>query len=68
MLYTVENTIEVGMPVYVYVNGNQVLNAISADTDNGVVVYAPEPVRVKKNSDVVYTRKLRGKVTVVPVG
>jgi len=67
MLYTVENTIEVGMPVYVYVNGNQVLNAISADTDKGVVFYVPEPIRVKKNSDVIYTRKLRGNVTVVPV-
>lgn len=64
MIYTVANTIGIGKPVRVFVNGNEVESAVSADTGKGVVVYAPKPYRAAKGKDYVYTRKLRGKVTV----
>ena len=66
MLYTVANTIEIGKPLRVFVNGNEVESVVSADTEKGVVVYAPKPYRAAKGKDYVYTRKLRGKVTVEP--
>jgi hypothetical protein len=49
----------------VFVNGIKVDGVCWADTMRGMVVYYPEPVRVKKNSDRVYSRKLRGHVEVV---
>lgn len=64
MIYTTANTSELGRPAKVFVNGNEVDLAISADTDKGEVIYVPQPVRAKKNSDFVYSRQLRGKVTV----
>lgn len=66
MIYTFANTIEVGKPVRVFVNGNEVDSAVSADTDKGIVVYAPKPYRAAKGKDYVHTRRLRGKVTVEP--
>ena len=67
MIYTTANTVKIGKPVRAFVNGNEVENAISADTTRGVVVYVPQPIRVKKGDDyILYTRKLRGKVTVEP--
>lgn len=67
MLYTVENTVDAGRPVRVYVDGNEVEMVLSADTDKGVVVCLSDPMRLKKNSDEFCTRELRGKVTVVHV-
>ena len=67
MIYTFQNTVEIGKPVRVYVNGNEVEKVVMADTEKGVVEYTPVPARVKKNSDELYTRKLRGVVTVVPM-
>lgn len=67
MIYTFQNTVEIGKPVRVYVNGNEVKEAVMADTEKGVVEYIPTPIRAKKNSDELYTRKLRGVVTVVPM-
>ena len=64
MIYTVENTIMAGKAARVFVNGNEVSQVIRADDQKGEVTYVPEPVRLKKGSDEVYTRKLRGKVTV----
>jgi hypothetical protein len=49
----------------VFVNGNKIDSVVFADTKNGVVIFMPKPYRIKKNSDGVYTRKLRGVVTVV---
>jgi len=66
MIYTIANTVKIGKPVRVFVNDNEVENAMSADTSRGVVVYVPQPIRVKKGADYIYTRKLRGKVTVEP--
>lgn len=51
-------------PRRVFVNGNEIDGVIFADTAKGVVEFVPPPARVKKNSDTVYTRKLRGSVTV----
>lgn len=48
----------------VLVNGNPVDWALWADTQRGLVCYAPQPVKVKRNSDEIYTRMLRGQVTV----
>lgn len=67
MIYTAANTIEIGKPMRVYVNGNEVEGVISADTEKGVVVYAPKPYRVEKGKDYLYTREMRGKVTVEPI-
>lgn len=64
MIYTVENTSEIGRPVRVFVNGNEVDSAVYADTVKGVVRYSPRPYRVEKGKDYVYTRELRGVVTV----
>lgn len=54
-------------PRKVFVNGNEIDNVIFADTEKGIVEFVPLPARVKKNSDTVYTRKLRGSVTVEPM-
>lgn len=49
----------------VAVNGVEVLNVLWCDTRTGVVIFAPSPVRIKRpEGDVVYTRRLRGTVTV----
>lgn len=64
MIYTVANTSAIGRRVRVCVNGNEVKHAIFADTARGVVRYMPQPFRPKKNSDEVFTRLLRGTVTV----
>ncbi len=48
----------------VLVNGNQVDWVLWADTRRGLVCYAPQPVKAKRNSDEIYTRLLRGQVTV----
>lgn len=49
----------------VLVNGNAVDNVLWCDTDAGVVIYAPRPVKVKRpEREEVYTRRLRGTVTV----
>lgn len=67
MIYTTKNTSEIGKPVRVFVNGNSVRSAIRADTTKGEVIYCPDPVRIQKGSDEVYTRRLRGVVTVEPM-
>lgn len=68
MIYTVENTVRVGKPVEVFVNGNKVDGVFYADTDRGVVRFVPQPGRIKKpERDRVYTRTLRGHVTVQPI-
>jgi hypothetical protein len=51
----------------VFVNGNEVERAIWADLKRGLVCYAPTPMRIKRNSDELYTRTLRGQVTVEPI-
>ena len=49
----------------VYVNGNEIERVIWYDTVQGIAVYVPQPARVKKpGCDEVYTRRLRGRVTV----
>lgn len=51
----------------VFVNGNPVDNVLWCDTAAGVCVYSPRPFKVKRpGGDEVYTRRLRGVVTVVP--
>ncbi len=49
---------------YVFVNGNKIDHVIYADTKKGIVKYHPHPIRIKKGSDFVYTRILKGLVTV----
>lgn len=52
-------------PRRVFVNGNQVDNVLWCDTAAGVCVYVPRPVKVKRPAhDEIYTRRLRGVVTV----
>lgn len=51
----------------VFVNGNEVERARWADTKRGVVCYTPLPLRLMRNHRDVYTRLLRGQVTVEPI-
>lgn len=68
MIYTVENTVMAGKPVEVFVNGNRIDGAYYADTERGIVHFYPQPARIKKpERDQVYSRTLRGKVTVEPM-
>lgn len=64
MIYTLANTVEIGRHVKVFVNGNPVDRVVFADTSKGVVRYVPEPIRIKKGTDQIFTRLLRGVVTV----
>ena len=48
----------------VFCNGNLVKEATYADTLRGFLLFCPQPVRVAKGKDVVYTRKLKGTITV----
>lgn len=50
----------------VFVNGNEIDGVNYADTKLGFVIYSPRPYRMAKGKDYVYTRKLRGTVTVTP--
>ncbi|KPC20394.1 Prophage PssSM-02 [Pseudomonas amygdali pv. lachrymans] len=48
-------------------NGNEITHVLWCDTDAGVVVFVPQPMRVKRTArDKAYTRRLRGRVTVTP--
>lgn len=66
MRYTVENTVNQGIRLNVFVNGNKVDHAIMADTNRGEVLCCPPPIRPMKGKrrGEVYTRMLRGTVTV----
>lgn len=67
MIYTTKNTSEAGRPMRVFVNGYEVRAAVYADTERDIVRYHPAPARLKKGTDEIYTRTLRGKVTVEPM-
>lgn len=64
MIYTVENTSAIDLIAKVYVNGNLVDKVFYADTEKGIVKYYPAPLRVNKRAGEMYSRTLRGKVTV----
>ena len=65
MIYTVSNTAAIGIRARVFVNGNEVARAYYADTTRGIVRFYPQALRVKKpERDQVYSRTLRGNVTV----
>lgn len=52
----------------VYVNGNEIERVVWCDTAQGIAVYNPLPARAKRpGRDEVYTRRLRGQVTVEAV-
>jgi hypothetical protein len=51
----------------VYVNGNEIERVVWCDTLHGVAVFYPYPYRIKRNRGEVYTRQLRGVVTVEQV-
>lgn len=52
-------------PRRVFVNGNLIKNAVLADIERGIVEFHPEPPRLcKSQTGQIYTRKLRGTVTV----
>ena len=60
------------MPIYnpdnfrgdAFCNGNKIKRCTWVDTDRGIAEYAATPIRVKKGTDEVFTRKLRGAMTV----
>lgn len=67
MRYTIENTIKVGKPVAVYLDGVEVNNVIEADTEHGYIIRCKENERgfmyADSNGDVAAER-LTGRVTV----
>lgn len=67
MIYTPENTSLAGKPVKVFVGGVLIDGAVYADTDKGIVWFAPKPVRATWRGDEIYHRKLKGNVTVEPL-
>ena len=62
MIYTADN---IKIPASAFCNSVEIDEAISVDTSKGEILYAPRPVRVKKNTNEIYTRKVRGKCWVV---
>lgn len=52
----------------VFVNGNLIEQVFYADTKKGIVDFYPEPARIKKGADELYSRRLRGRVTVEFLG
>lgn len=49
----------------VRVNGNEISHVLWCETSAGVVVYVPQPMKVKRlDRGEVYTRRLRGIVSV----
>lgn len=60
MIYTLENTVFIGIRARVFVNGNLIDRAIRADTVRGEVLYYPDPIRINRKSGEIYTRKLKG--------
>lgn len=64
MIYTISNTVSLGFRAKVFVNGNEVDNAFYADAEKGIVKYYPTPLRLNKKTSELYSRTLRGKVTV----
>ena len=61
MIHTIENT----PPCLVFVDGVEVQNVISADTDAGIVTFCPKPLSIAADGNSVVTEELRGVVTVV---
>ena len=61
MIHTIENT----PPCLVFVDGVEVQNVISADTDAGFVRFHPFPLRIAADGKSVVTEELRGVVKVV---
>lgn len=51
----------------VYVNGNEIERVVWCDTSQGIAVFCPYPCRAKNSGDELYTRRLRGSVTVEKV-
>lgn len=51
-------------PRRAFLNGIEIPEVMVADIRRGEIIFAPQPVRVMKNGDRVYTRKLKGVVTV----
>jgi len=52
----------------VYVNGNEIARVVWCDTSEGIVVFCPYPYRTSRADTEVYTRRLRGTVTVERTG
>lgn len=50
-------------PRDVFVNGNPIRHVVYANPVKGIVEFAPHPLRAKRNGEI-YTRHLRGTVTV----
>lgn len=48
----------------VFVNGNEIERVLWCDTSRGIAVFYPYPYRIKRSGDEVYTRRVRGSVTV----
>ncbi len=52
----------------IYVNGNEIERVVWCDTSQGIAVFCPHPIRISRAGDEVYTRRLRGAVTVERTG
>lgn len=64
MIYTIDNTVRIGRPVVVYVDGVRVPNCFYADTAAGFVRFHVEPVRANRRRTAARWAKKRGVVRV----
>ncbi len=65
MVYTPENTIELGMPADVFVNGKLIEHAFFADTGKGKVKAYRSPFKIHKRKKEAISKTIYGDVKVV---
>lgn len=51
----------------IFVNGNRIKRVLWVNTKQGIVCFAPHPIRTNKRKGEIYTRLLRGNVEVLNV-
>lgn len=61
MIHTCENT----PPCIVYVDGLEIKNVVSADTEAGIVIFHPLPLRIAADGQSVVSQEVHGVVKVV---
>lgn len=64
MKYTLSNTIDIGRPVKVYLNGRIVETAIYADDKKGKVVFYRKPIKLNKYRKRILSKTMYGHVVV----
>lgn len=64
MKYTVKNTVDIGKPVDVFLNGEKIDNVLMADDEKGELYFYPSPLEIDNESKTIVGKTLYGKVEV----